>query len=62
MASRIARNVQSMIKKKVYPISMKWFNDGLTDSQKCQHQATQENTGFDDTTTVHSANIVEGIG
>jgi len=48
----------------VDPISVKWFNDALTDSQKCQHQATQEETGFDDTTTdaVHSANTVEERG
>jgi len=40
MASRIACTIESMIKKKVDPISVKWFNDALTDSQKCQHQAT----------------------
>jgi len=45
-----------MLKRKVYPISGKWYNDAVTDSQKCQHQATQEKRGFDDTTTdaVHS--------
>jgi len=53
-----------MIKRKVDPISVKWYNDAVTDSQKCQHQDTQEKTGFDDTTTnaVHSANIVKETG
>jgi hypothetical protein len=46
MVSRIARTVESMIKKKVDPISMKWYNDAATDSQKCQHQATQEKTRY----------------
>jgi hypothetical protein len=52
-----------MVKKKVDPISVKWYNDRVTDSQKCQHQATQEKAGFDDTTTnvVQSVNIVEEI-
>jgi len=56
MASRIAWTSESMLKRKVYPISGKWYNDAVTDSQKCQHQATQEKRGFDDTTTdaVHS--------
>jgi len=40
MASRTARTIENMIKKKVDPISMKWCNDAVTDSQKCQHQAT----------------------
>ena len=62
MASRTVRTVDSMIKKKMDHIREKWFNDLVTDSQKCQHQATQEKAGFDDTTTVHSANIVEEIG
>jgi len=53
-----------MINKKVDPIRVKWFNDAVTDSQKCQHQATQEKTGLDDPTTdaVCSTNIVEEIG
>jgi pyruvate carboxylase len=53
-----------MLKRKVDPISVKWYNDAVTDSQKCQHQATQEKPGFDDTTTdaVQSANIVKEIG
>jgi len=64
MASRTARTIESMIKSKVNPISTKWYNDAATESQKCQHQATQEKTGFDDTTTdaVHRVNIVKEIG
>ena len=63
MASRIALTMESMIKRKLDPISVKWYNDAITDSQKCQHQATQEKTGFDDITAdaVHSANIVKKI-
>jgi hypothetical protein len=50
-------------KKKVDPISVKWYNDTVTDSWKCQHHVTQVKTGFHDTTTntVQSANIVEEI-
>jgi hypothetical protein len=50
-----------MIKSKVDPISVKWYNNSGTDSQKCQHQATQEMTRFDDSTTnaVHGANFVK---
>jgi hypothetical protein len=40
MASRTAQTLVSMIKKKVDLINAKWFNDVVTDSQKCQHQAT----------------------
>ena len=40
MASRIACTLESMIKKKVDPINVKWFNYAVRDSQKCQHQAT----------------------
>jgi hypothetical protein len=52
-----------MTKKKVDAISVKWYNDAVTDSQKCQHQATKTKTGFDDTTinAVQSANILEEI-
>jgi hypothetical protein len=46
MASRIIRTIERMIKKKVDPISVKWYNDAVTDSQKCQHQATQERQGL----------------
>jgi len=35
MASRTVRTVDSMIKKKVDHIRKKWFNDVVTDSQKC---------------------------
>lgn len=64
MASRIALTIESMIKSKVDPISMKWYNDAVNDGQKCQHQVTKEKTGFDDTTTdvVHSANFVKELG
>jgi uncharacterized protein YukE len=64
MASRIARAIESMIKRKVDPISVKWNNDTGTGSQKCQHQTTQEMTRFDDITTdvVHSANFVKEVG
>jgi hypothetical protein len=64
MASRTARTLESMIKSKVDPISRKWYNDKVTESQICQHQVTQEKTGFDDTTTdaVHSVNTVKEIG
>jgi biotin carboxylase len=53
-----------MIKKNMDPISVKWYNDAVTNSQKCQHRVTHEKTGFDNTTVnvVHSANIVEEIG
>jgi hypothetical protein len=64
MTSRIVHTIRSMIKRKVDPIRVKWYNDAVTDSQKCQHQATQEKTGFEDTTTdvVHSANIIKKTG
>jgi hypothetical protein len=40
------------------------YNNSVTDSQKCQHQFTQEITRFADITTdaVHSANFVKEIG
>jgi len=64
MASRIAHIIDSMIKRKVDPIHVKWYNDAVTDSQKCQNQDTHEKTGFDGTTTnaVQSANIIKERG
>jgi len=64
MASGIAHTIDSMIKRKVDPIHVKWYNDSVIDRQKCQNQDTHEKTGFDDTTTdaVHSANIIKEIG
>jgi len=35
VASKTARTVDSMIKKKVDHIRVKWFNDVVTDRQKC---------------------------
>jgi hypothetical protein len=46
MASRIARTVENMIKKKVDPIIVKWYIDTVRDSQKCQCLAIQEKTGL----------------
>jgi hypothetical protein len=52
-----------MIERKVDPINVQWYNNSGTDSQKCQHQVTQEVTWFDDVTTdaVHNTNFVKEI-
>ena len=51
MANKIALPIDSVVKRKVDPIRIKWYDAEEIDSQKQQDQTTQERSSFDDIST-----------
>jgi len=47
MVNKIALPIDSVVKRKVNPISIKWYDAEEIDSQKHQDQTTQESSSFD---------------
>jgi uncharacterized protein (UPF0276 family) len=60
MASKSAGTIESIMKKKVDPISMKWYDDEIINNQDRKHLDIQERPRSDSitTSTVHNVNIV----
>jgi hypothetical protein len=58
IASKIALTIERVVKRKVDPISIKWYDDEELDSQKHQDQTTQESSSSISITTdvIHNAN------
>jgi len=48
MANKIPLTIESVVKRKVDPISIKWYDAEEIVSQKDQDQTTQERSSFDD--------------
>jgi hypothetical protein len=59
-ASKIAQTIEGIMKKKVDPISMKWYDDEVITNQDRRRLDIQERPRADSTTssTVHNVNIV----
>jgi hypothetical protein len=60
MASKIAQTIENIMKKKADPISMKWYNDEVTNNQEHRHLDIQARPRSDSITTniVRNVNIV----
>jgi hypothetical protein len=60
MASKTARTIDSIMKKKADPISMKWYDDEVISNQDHKHLDIQKRQRTDSitTSTVHNVNIV----
>ena len=61
MANKIALTIESVVKRRVDPISIKWYDAEEIDSQKHQDQTTQQRSSFDGISTDVAHNAKNGI-